>query len=186
MSNVNLHIGCKSIRAANDSGPRNLQPKYIVIHSTESPNNKGSARAVANYFKNGAPASVQVVMDDFECYRCLPDMVIPWGAPPFNSRGLHIEQCGRAAWTRAEWFEHRATIDRTAKAAAYWAKYYSIPPRWLSPARCKNYMSGITSHRNVAIAFGKTDHTDPGPEDNKHYPYDYFLRKVQSIYDGIS
>lgn len=183
MTDVNLHIGCKSIRAANDSGPRPLAPKYIVIHSTESPNAKGSARNVANYFKQpSTQASVQTVMDDYECYRCLPDMVIPWGAPPFNSRGLHIEQCGYAKWTRAEWMRHRATIDRTAKAAAYWAKYYHIPIRWLSVAACKAYSSGITSHANVSLAFGHSDHTDPG----SGYPYDYFLTKVKAIYDGIS
>lgn len=183
MSNVNLHLGCKFLRAANDSGPRPLAPKYIVIHSTESPNDKGSARNVASYFSRpSTEASVHTVMDDYECYRCLPDMVIPWGAPPFNSRGLHIEQCGYAKWTRPEWMRHRATIDRTARAAAYWAKAYRIPIRWLTPAACKAYRSGITSHANVSAAFGQSDHTDPG----SGYPYDYFLTKVKAIYDGIS
>lgn len=172
----------REFRAANDSGPRSLSPKYIVIHSTESRNRKGSARAVAAYFaRPTTPASVQLTVDDFDCYRSLPDNVIPWGAPPFNSRGLHVEQCGYAAWTRAEWLAHRPTIDKAALAVARWSVMYDIPLTWLTPAGCKQYRSGVTSHRNVSLAFGQSDHTDPGdPKGNKHYPYDYFMAKAKA------
>ena len=183
MSNVNLHLGCTFLKAANDSGPRKQPPKYIVIHSTESPNERHSARNVAQFFhRPETQASVQIVVDDYECYRCLGDDLIPWGAPPFNSRGLHIEQCGYAKWTRPEWLRHRATIDRAARAAAYWAKAYRIPVKFLSVTNCKRYEPGITTHHNVSLAFGKSDHTDPG----SGYPIDYFMGKVKAIYDGIS
>lgn len=189
MTSVNVHLGCRSIRAANDSGKRNLKKvplKYIVIHSTESPNRKNSAQNVAHFFQQpDTQASVQLVMDDRECIRCLPDDIIPWGAPPLNTRGLHIEQCGFAAWSRAEWYEHLATINRAAKAAAYWAKAYHIPVTFLSPAMLKANKPGITSHRNVSLAFGLSDHTDPGPEGNKHYPYDHFMAKTKEIYNGL-
>lgn len=172
----------KSIRAANDSGPRRLSPKYVVIHSTESPNAKGSAKNVATFFSRpSTQASVHRVVDDNACYQTLPDNVIPWGAPPFNSRGLHIEQCGYAKWTRAEWLSHRATIDKAALITAQWANAYRIPITWLSVAGCKAQRSGITSHRNVSQAFGQSDHYDPGdPTNNKHYPYDYFMAKVNA------
>ena len=172
-----------SFRACHDSGPRKLPPKYIIIHSTESPNRKGSARNVAFYFSkpinSDLPPSVQCTVDDYECYRSLPDNVIPWAAPPFNSRGLHVEQCGYAKWSRAEWLKHRATIDHAALLAAKWANAYQIPVTWLTVAGCKAHRPGITSHRNVSLAFGKSTHSDPGdPEGNKHYPYDYFMAKT--------
>jgi len=174
-----------SFRAYHDSGIRSLSPKYIVIHSTESPNHKGSARNVAYYFSkpidDELPPSVQCTVDDYECYRSLPDDYIPWAAPPFNSRGLHVEQCGYAKWSRAEWLAHRATIDHAALLSARWSIAYSIPLLWLTVAGCKAHRSGITSHRNVSLAFGKSTHSDPGdPTENKHYPYDYFMAKVKA------
>lgn len=185
MTVVNLHLGCRYLEAKEHGGTRALPPKYVVIHSTESPNQTGSAKAVAEFFARGGnpndPASTTITVDDTSCYRSLTDEVIPWAAPPFNSRGLHIEQCGYAAWTRAEWWKHKATIDKAAQAAAYWAIAYKIPIRFLSPAACKRYASGITCHRNISEAFGLSSHTDPGPLDNKHYPYDYFMQRVKAI-----
>jgi len=179
---------CKTaIRAANDSGRRTAKPKYIVIHSTESDNRRGMAEAIARFFaRPSTEASVQLTVDDFDCYRSLPDNVIPWGAPPFNSRGLHVEQCGRAKWSRAEWMKHRRTLIRTAQYVAQWCVKYDIPPLWLTIADCKKHKSGITSHRNVSRAFGMSSHWDPGdPTDNKHYPYDFFMRQVKEAIDGL-
>ena len=174
-----------TFRACHDSGPRKLAPKYIVIHSTESPNHKGTARNVAFYFSKpisaDLPASAHRVVDDYECYKTLPDNVIPWAAPPFNSRGLHIEQCGYAKWSRNEWFKHGETISHAARLAAQWAIAYDIPVTWLTVAGCKAHRAGITSHRNVSLAFGKSTHSDPGdPTGNKHYPYDFFMAKTLS------
>lgn len=184
---TNLHLDCKYLEAAKHSGLRSLTPKYIVIHSTETENIKGSAKSVALYFHNASNhgASTQLVLDDVSCWRTLHDNVIPWAAPPFNSRGLHIELCGRAAWSRAEWWEHIVTIRKAAQATAYWAADYDIPLRWLSPAMCKKYASGITSHRNVSLAFKKSTHTDPGAEGGKHFPYDRFMALVKEISHGI-
>ena len=189
MTVVNLHLDCHYLEAREHGGTRKLAPKYVVIHSTESPNRPGSAKDVASFFARGGnpdnPASTTITVDDTECYRSLTDEVIPWAAPPFNSRGLHIEQCGFAKWTRAEWFKHKPTIDKAAQAAAYWAMAYDIPVRFLTPGGCKANRAGITCHRNVSLAFGLSDHSDPGPTDNKHYPYDYFIQRVKTIVASV-
>lgn len=182
MTYASVHLGCRKIPAFNHSGKRTVKPTFIVIHSTESPNEKGSAVAVARFFQRpSTQASVQLVMDDYQCVRCLDDDVIPWGAPPFNSYGLHIEQCGYAHWTGQEWLQHKATIQRTAQASAYLCKAYDIPVRFLTPLNCKARIPGITSHRNVSLAFGQSDHTDPGAD----YPIDYFMAHVKDIYYGL-
>lgn len=172
-------------KAVHHSGKRNASVKYVVIHSTESPNQDSSARNVAHYFatpkNDDLPPSTHLVLDDDGCYRTLPDNLIPWGAPPFNSQGVHIEQCGYAKWARATWLKHAKTIELCALWTAHYCINFDIPPVWLSPAKCKERRPGITSHRNVAIAFSLTDHSDPGnPKDNKFYPYDYFMRKVKT------
>ena len=121
---------CRVRRARHDSGARTKeQIKWVVLHSTEG----GTAESVARFFATTAQASTQLVVDDKECWRMVPDLVIPWGAPGVNTGGLHIEQCGYARWTREEWLAHSATLQRSAAKAARWAHMYGIPLRWVGP-----------------------------------------------------
>jgi hypothetical protein len=166
--------------------------RYIVLHSTEG----GNAKSVAEYFTEpGSGGSANLVVDDFACYRCLGDNVIPWGAPPLNTNGFHIEQCGYAAWSRARWLLHRNTIRRAAYKAAVRMKWYNIPARVLTvedliadyylPAdvQAQNAANqgplrgGIVTHKTISAAYHESDHTDPGDG----YPIDLFLRYVQGF-----
>ena len=77
---------CKRRRAKHDSGPRKASAiRHVVVHSTEG----GTAASVASFFATTARASTQLVVDEVECYRCVPDLVIPWGAPGVDATGLH-------------------------------------------------------------------------------------------------
>lgn len=159
-------------RAAHDSGTRPLTAiKYVVLHSTESP--PGSAKAVAEYFTTqGSGGSAHLVVDDTSCYGCLPDNVTPWGAPPVNQNGFHIEQCGYAAWSRKEWLSHEATVERAAYKAALRCKTHDLRLVWLdSSALQAGAKSGITTHAAVSDAFHLSDHHDPGVS----YPADRFM-----------
>lgn len=151
-----------------------------VIHCTEA----GDARGNASYFAGpNAGGSTQLIVDDTSCYRALSDLVIPYGAPGANMEGVHIEQCGKSAWSRTQWMAHEMTIRRAAYKMAVWCHTYNFPPVWLSVDALKSgNVRGVTSHRNVSLAFRRSDHTDPGPEDGKHYPYDYFLVALKRFY----
>src|SRR3972149_4306473 len=86
---------CKFRRAVHDSGPRKASSiRLVVLHSAEGT----TAAGVASFFAGSAQASTQLAVDDRECWRMLPDLVIPWGAPGANSDGLHVEICGFAKW----------------------------------------------------------------------------------------
>jgi hypothetical protein len=103
------------------------------------------------------------VVDERECYRCLPDLVIPWGAPGANRHGLHVEHCGFARWTEAEWRAHHATLERSAYKAARWAYHYRIPRRWLTVAQLRGGVRGFCTHADASQAFPPNDgHHDPG------------------------
>lgn len=185
MSDVALGLRCsRRHRAIHDSGPRTPPYHYVVIHSTESGLN--TAEAVARYFTipidDDRPASTHLVLDNASCFRCVPDDVIPWGAPPLNRHGFHIEICGRASWTRIEWLKARASIDKAAQATGRWCFAFDIPVIWRGVPALRNGLHGITSHRNVAQAFGETNHTDPG----KHFPYDVFMRRVIFHYREVA
>lgn len=171
---------CKTTyRAAHDSGPRNTSDiKYVVIHATESSNAKGSA----SWFENQASGgSANLVVDDKECYKTVPDDVTPWGAPPLNQSGFHIEQAGYSGWSRANWLLHLNTIKRCAYKTAQRCKAHKIPLVFLSVADLKAGKKGITSHNNVSLAYGQSNHTDPG----KNYPYGTFMWLVKRYYKSL-
>lgn len=170
---------CRPLRAANDSGPRRASAiRLVVLHSTEG----GTAASVARYFATTAQASTQLVVDDAECYRCVPDLVIPWGAPGVNRSGLHIEHAGYARWTREEWLAHLPTLELSAEHAARWCWQYRIPRRWVGPLGLKLRRRGLTRHVDASKAFPPNGgHTDPG----EGFPRDVYLRLVKDAYSAL-
>jgi len=161
--------------AAHDSGSRLLTDiKYVVWHDTEG----GTASSVAAMFQGASyQGSATLVVDDSECQRCLPDNVIPWAAPSFNSNGVHIEQCGFAAWSKLTWLKHQVMLHRTAYKTARFCKLYHIPVRFCGKARLLAGEPGITTHAEVT-AYNEAKglptggaHTDPGP----NYPRRYVM-----------
>jgi len=152
---------CKPKRARNDSGPRTAKSiRLVVIHSAEGT----SAAGVANYFAGSAQASTQLAVDDKECWRMVPDLVIPWGAPGANADGLHVEICGFAKWPKEEWMTHEKMLRRAAWKVAKWCWQYGIPPRWLNERQLANGSArGLVTHKMVSDVFKRSSHWDPGP-----------------------
>ena len=170
---------CIPLRAAHDSGPRRASDvRLVVVHSTEG----GTAKSVAEFFHTTAQASTQLVVDDEGCYRCVPDLVIPWGAPGVNTSGLHIEHCGYARWTRDEWLGHLSTLHLSAAHAARWCWQYRIPRRWVGPAGLKLRRRGLTRHMDASAAFTPGGHSDPG----EGFPRDVYLQLVKAAYETIA
>lgn len=172
----------KGPRAANDSGPRQASAiKWAVIHSAEASDDFGAdttAEGVANYFaRPSTQASTHLAVDRDSCVRMLPDLIIPWGASGANSNGLHVEICGRAGWSRAQWLNpsRLPMIDRAAYKVAMWCYHYSIPVRWVGPVGLKLGRKGLTTHKEVNDAFRNGSHWDPGPG----FPKDVFLGYVK-------
>lgn len=166
-----------SYHARKFSGRRPLGVIGIhIIHCTQS---TGRALGVARYFAGAtAGGSTQYVIDDNECYRCLRDDQIPWGARGANYRGQHYEQVGFVSWSKFFWSRtHRRTINRTAWKVARDCKRYGNPPKWLNEAQLRGGERGISDHATCTRAFGG-DHTDPGP----NYPRALFMSLVKSFY----
>jgi hypothetical protein len=159
-------------KAFHQSGTRPIKAvTLIVLHSTEG---GGSAKDVAHYFvspKSGG--SAHLVIDDTSCYRCLPNTVIPWGAPGANSQGFHIEQLGYAAWTTAEWKKHGQMLHRVAYKVALHAQLFKIPLVFVDAAGLRAGHKGVTTHAEVSKAWPNNsgNHHDPGTG----YPMAYVL-----------
>lgn len=169
--------------------------RYIVLHSTEGDTAEGAAAWFVNPASGG---SANLVVDDHVCYRTLGDNVIPWGAPPLNTMGYHIEQAGFAIWTRAQWLRHERTIERAAYKASLRCRHYNIPAVVLdAPALIRDFgviepgdaggvplhrgplSGGIVTHATISAAYHESDHHDPGGG----YPMDRFLHHLKHYLD---
>lgn len=151
--------------------------KWIVLHSTEG----GTARSVARFFASPqAQGSAHLVVDDAECYRCLPNVAVPWAAPEANVAGFHIEQCGFARWDAAIWARHWRTIDRAAYKTALHCVHFHIPPQFLAASELRRGLRGVTTHAECTRAFGG-DHTDPG----RLWPRRSFMHRVQEFHAAM-
>lgn len=192
---------CRSTYAAfHHSGDRRpASIRYIVLHSTEGP----TAQSAAEYFEQpSSGGSANLVVDDETCYRTLLDHVIPWGAPPLNTLGFHIEQAGYARWTRQQWLEHEQTIKRAAYKAALRCKWYRIPARVISdphelqrdfgfpvnaggiPQHPGPLRGGIVTHKTIGVAFAdylREVHVDAHHDPGDNYPIDVFLHHLDGF-----
>lgn len=160
---MNIGATCKTDYAASrSSGHRPLSAvKWIVLHSTET--GPHTARAVARYFSSSAArGSTHLVVDDDECYRCLANNQVPWGAKGANYAGFHIEQCGFARWSDGLWRTRMRTLRRAAYKTAVHCRRFGIPVRFVDAQGLLAGRKGITTHRECSKAFGGT-HWDPGP-----------------------
>jgi len=163
--------------AAHDSGSRKLSAiKLIVLHDMESTNAGGAAEGTGAWFERAASqGSTHYGVDNNSIQRYLDLTRISWGAPSVNTNGVHIEQMGKASWTRKQWLDKAAgTLDRTAWLIARLHKRLGIPIRRLTDAELRAGKQGVTTHRQCSRVFGGT-HTDPGTG----YPFDHVLERAK-------
>lgn len=174
MAQIRATCSKKHFPAFRQSGSRpESSIKWIVIHDTESGVN--TAEAVARYFKStSAKGSAHITVDDGNCFRSLPNTAIPWAAPGANTKGFHIEIVGYARWTRAQWLQRMATINRAAYKTALHASKFGIPLTLRKAYGLKKGYKGITTHAECTKAFGGS-HTDPGAG----FPLDVFMERVR-------
>ena len=165
-------------KAYHTSGTRPLSKVTLIVwHDEEA----GTARGAAAYFQTKqSGGSAHICVDDNECYRCLANEDIPWGAPGANEQGFHIEQAGYAKWSAVIWKKHLNTLRRCAYKTALHCKLFGIPTQFLKAADLSAGKHGITTHREVSKAFGGT-HTDPGP----FYPVPVVMWFVRRYYKQL-
>lgn len=169
----------REFRAVHDSGSRFASViRHIFLHDEEASN----ARSAAQWFANPDSAgSAQLCVDDKECYRTLPDLIIPWAVPGGNTDGLHIEMAGFAAWKKWQWLKHRRMLNNGAKKMARWCVDYNIPAHFIGPTAMHAGKKGLVTHATVSKYTamyglgGDHSHTDPGA----FFPKRRLARKVR-------
>lgn len=60
------------------------------------------------------------------------------------------------------WADHPAMLDEMARYMAAWSVAYGIPLVKLTAAQVRAGQRGVCGHAEISVAFGESDHTDPG------------------------
>jgi N-acetyl-anhydromuramyl-L-alanine amidase AmpD len=166
----------------------NLTPTRVVIHATNPDGGTfpamsagGMAASTERYFADAdALGSAHYVADSSGDVHPLADAVIAWHAPP-NAHSIGVEICAMGGdvegdYTRAQWLSAEVwpAVNRAAEITAAVCARYGIPAVRISAAELAAGAHGVCGHVDVAQAFGKTDHTDPGP----NFPWTEFMAAV--------
>src|SRR5690554_2463042 len=151
---------------------RTKTPKrYITIHCTQ---NTASAANEAAYAKRRTDSvSSHYYVDDREIVQSLDTDYVAFhvGSHIGNTHGISYEITGLVQWSRSRWMSSVAW-DLLARQIRRDCAEHGITPRLLTVAQMREgKLSGIITHNQARLAWGGTDHTDPGP----NFPMDHLL-----------
>lgn len=158
-----------------DGPPRSYQrtrtpKKWVVIHCTQ---NTASAANEASYAKRRTDSvSSHYYVDDREIVQSLDTDYVAHhvGSYTGNMHGISYEITGLIQWSRSRWLSSVAW-DLLATQIRRDCAEHGITPRLLTVAEIRAGKTGIITHNQARLAWGGTDHTDPGP----NFPMDHLL-----------
>lgn len=141
-------------------GKRSLDAiKWIVIHDTEGDTAEGGAYTLISR----PDGSAHEIVGPDVTYVLAPPTEIMCHVGGFNTPTYGIEQPGKASYTRAQWMERWAQLNRLAWRVAYWCVKLGLPPRYRTAEDLVAGKPGYTTHLQVTLSrLGSTTHTDPG------------------------
>jgi peptidoglycan hydrolase-like protein with peptidoglycan-binding domain len=169
------------------SGKRRSIVDLAVLHCMEAPESSTRAERCAEHMAtlpaDAGVKSFHYAVDSDSVVQGVPDHVVAFAAPGANHNGIQIEHAGYARQSRAEWLDDFGVrmLWLSAQLVARKARERSLPIRFLRAADLlKKGARGITTHHEVSIAFGRSDHHDPGPG----FPMTWYLEQVQLAFDS--
>jgi N-acetyl-anhydromuramyl-L-alanine amidase AmpD len=118
------------------------------------------------------------VCDSDSIVQCVPDDRRSWAAgTKGNDLGIHVELCGRAKQTAAEWLDpvSLAGLRLASRLVATLCKRHGLPRQFVTAEELVRGVKGITTHDEIRKAWKQTTHTDPGAS----FPMAEFMRAVQ-------
>jgi hypothetical protein len=156
-------------------------PLWIVVHDMEGAETTTIAEDLGKYQAGGAQGrsvSSHYCADSNSVVQCVKLQDSAWtvGNRMGNNRGINWEFAGRANQTREQWLDDfgRAMFATAAPIIRSDAARFGIPLRRCTLDDLRARRPGITSHNDLGLVYGGTDHTDPGP----NFPWDVFMQIV--------
>jgi len=153
-------------------GPQRTEKGYIAIHCTA---NTASAEAENAYAKR-RPDSVSshYYVDHDSIVQSLDTDLRAFhaGSKIGNDHAIAYEITGLTSWSRQRWLDSVAWPLLVRQIRRDMAAH-NIAARRLTVAQMKaRELSGIVTHNDMRLAWGGTDHTDPG----RNFPMDHLLK----------
>lgn len=167
-------------------GRKSGQPSVIVIHTTEGSEGGDSAENGAAYDKRRTDGtSTHYFVDSNTIVQEVEHKDEAHAARTHgNDIGIHIEICGRAGQTDAQWNDEASadTLENVARLVVAIRKKGSFPLTRLSPADLRAGKRGVCGHVDITKAFPEDNgtHTDPGPR----FPWSWLFKRVTELERG--
>lgn len=97
------------------------------------------------------------------------------GSSQGNENAISVEITGANGWSRQQWLDNVAWAE-LGRVLAYVCRSYGIAVRRASVAEMKSNpkVKAFYSHNDMRLAWGGTDHTDPGA----NFPWDRLFQAV--------
>ncbi len=156
----------------------------IVIHSMEAGEASTTAENVAAWgaSSSGPRASWHYAIDDNSIVQSVREYHMAWHVPGANRQVIGLDHAGYAPQSEAEWRDQFSSrmLKRSALLSARICKRWDIPVEKLDSTEVKTGR-GFCGHHDVSLAFGKSDHYDPGP----NFPWEKYISMVQEAFDGL-
>jgi len=162
--------GVRFVQGRNRYG---ISAKYgIAIHATA---NTASAANEASYATRRTDGtSSHFYVDRREVIQSLDtdDRAGHAGSVQGNTYAISVEFTGLTSWSRSTWLESVAW-DRIGAVLAVVSRHHGIPATRVTVAqmRANPRVRGAYDHNQMRLAWGGTDHTDPGP----NFPWDHLI-----------
>ncbi len=150
----------------------------VVMHDMEYPEGTKAAEVIAGYFsRSSSGVSAHYCVDSDSIVQCVPDDDVAWAAPGANHNGIQIELAGYASQSKRDWLDVQSTamLLLAAELTALLLTRHSIPCTFVTSQGLRSGQRGITTHAAVSVAFGRSNHTDPGAS----FPMAEYLTMVQ-------
>lgn len=142
--------------------------RYITWHCTSNPSSDAAGEAAfARNRTDGVGTHAAADASAFLQTQVTSLSVGHVGSGTGNRYGVAIEMCGVESDSAAHW---RPIVDQCVPWVRLVMAKYGIANRWLSIDQMRDGRStGHITHDMARIAWGSTDHTDPGPNFDKNY-----------------
>lgn len=168
------------VQARSYAAGRPVAPYFVALHTTQNHLRRGIARDVAATFATTSKVSAGYVVDADETIQCVREEDTAFAAKsPANEGGIHVELCGWAEWTSADWAKPDAVrmLERGARLVADICERNAFPLEFVEAEELRDGGSGITTHAVCSEAWHRTTHWDPGPG----FPLAGFIEQVRAF-----
>ena len=153
-------------------------PRAVVMHGTVSPDDAGTAQAIARFFaRENNKTSAHYIVDPSTVIQTVGDHTVAYHCG-YNQDSIGVELCDEETGPASRWNDanSNAILERAAALVAQLCLAYGIDITHPTVAELKRRgPHGIYSHNDSRLAFGHTTHSDP-----IDFPWPRFMRLVRA------